>query len=385
MEDANLIVAFDTFFLARHFRNVGIYEYATNLLREFRKLPVKETGISVRYFIDPSYTDDSVDRQSALACEAFETRFLRYHRLWRLGLVHLAARSVDADMIFSPSPSLLRSGALPTVVTIHDAMPEKLPPEFLQKTRSLKIHFRRSAKLAYKVLTDSEHSKNDLVDVYNLRPEKVVVVYLGYDRDRFNSSPPDPVAQAVLLQRLGIHRPYILHHGMVQHRKNLGRLVRAYDLLLKHCPDTGMQLVLAGPLGKGSEAVCHLASSLNGKSKITFTGPLDGYSLSLLVKGASLCVIPSLYEGFCLPMVEAMACGIPTAVANCTSMPEISGGVLRYFDPLSVEDMTATMADILDNSELRAQLAKAGLQRAAAFGWDRCARETLQAFATPIM
>jgi len=282
-------------------------------------------------------------------------------------------------MVFTPSPNVLGPRALPFAVTIHDAMPERLPAEFLERAGSLKRDFRRSAKLASTILTDSEHSKNDLMEIYDLPAEKVKVVYLGYDRKRFNSSSPDRAAQATLLARLGIRPPYIVHHGMVQLRKNLGRLVKAYKILLSRRPDMGIQLVLAGPLGKGSQQVRELAGFVSRKGKVIFTGALENDDLALLVKGASLCVIPSLYEGFCLPMVEAMACGVPTIAANRTAIPEVSGVVLRYFDPLSEEEIAVTIQDVLDHSDLQRELARAGLKRTAEFSWHRCAKETLAA------
>jgi len=294
-------------------------------------------------------------------------------------LINTAAHRAGADMIFTPSPNVLTVGALPVAVTIHDAMPERLPAELIDKGLRLRIHFRRSAKLAYKILTDSEHSRKDLIDIYDLPTEKVSVAYLGYDRERFNSSPVDPRLQQSLLTSLGIRTPYILHHGMVQLRKNLGRLIKAYDILLNRRRINDLQLVLAGPFGKGADKVRKVASALSVNRNIIFTGTLDARDLAVLIKGATLCVIPSLYEGFCLPMVEAMACGVPTIVANSSCLPEVSGGVLRYFDPLSEEDMAATIEDVLDHSELQDDLVKHGLQRASEFSWRRCAEETLMA------
>jgi alpha-1,3-rhamnosyl/mannosyltransferase len=114
-----------------------------------------------------------------------------------------------------------------------------------------------------------------------------------------------------------------------------------------------------------------------GRGKVVLTGALRDRDLSLLLRGASLEVIPSLYEGFCLPMVEAMACGIPTIVAHGSCLPEISGGVLRYFDPYSVEEMTASMEAVLLSADLQAELAGRGRECAQKFSWDLCAEETL--------
>ncbi len=107
------------------------------------------------------------------------------------------------------------------------------------------------------------------------------------------------------------------------------------------------------------------------------TGALANTDLALLLKGAVLAVVPSLYEGFCLPMVEAMACGAPTVAANASCLPEVSGGVLEYFDPLSVEDMSDCMQRVLESEGLRKALSRKGRERARVFDWQRCAQETL--------
>jgi alpha-1,3-rhamnosyl/mannosyltransferase len=107
------------------------------------------------------------------------------------------------------------------------------------------------------------------------------------------------------------------------------------------------------------------------------TGSLSDHDLSLLLRGAALEAVPSLYEGFCLPMVEAMACGVPVIAANCSSLPEVSGGVLRYFDPGSVEEMAACMQDVLESANLRSEIAERGRARAQRFSWQQCAEETL--------
>jgi len=110
---------------------------------------------------------------------------------------------------------------------------------------------------------------------------------------------------------------------------------------------------------------------------VILTGALSDPDLSLLVRGASLEVIPSLYEGFCLPMVEAMACGTPTITANSSCLPEVSGGVLRYFNPNSVEDMAACMEMVVQSRDLQAELAERGREGAQKFSWELCAQETL--------
>src|SRR5262249_51522173 len=115
----------------------------------------------------------------------------------------------------------------------------------------------------------------------------------------------------------------------------------------------------------------------NECARVILTGPLEQPELVLLMKGASLAVFPSLYEGFCMPMVESMACGVPTIASSASCLPEISGSVLRYFNPESVEEMAACMEAVLVSSELRCQLSHEGQQRALMFDWERCAKETM--------
>jgi alpha-1,3-rhamnosyl/mannosyltransferase len=110
---------------------------------------------------------------------------------------------------------------------------------------------------------------------------------------------------------------------------------------------------------------------------VIFTHALSDDDLAILVKGARLAVVPSLYEGFCLPMVEAMACGVPTIVANSSCLPEISGSLLRYFDPRSVDEMAVCIDQALEDETLRNELAAKGLRRASDFDWEQCARETM--------
>jgi glycosyltransferase involved in cell wall biosynthesis len=371
-----LIIAFDTYFLADRFRNVGIYEYAKNLFEEFQRLTTNNGSIEIRYFVSGGY---SLTSKSSPGFEAINTQLLGWDRLWRRGLVSYAAMRAHADLIFSPSPLIVPLGVVPVAVTIHDAIPIRLSRHIAGNNRGLRMFTWVAARMSHRILTDSEHSKKDLVEIYNLSPEKVSVVHLGYDRATFNSSPVNPLSQSSRLERLGIQGPYVLHHGMVQKRKNLAKLIDAYAILLNRHIGLGYQLVLAGPYGFGSEEIRRMADDGVTRGKVIFTGPLPGDELAQLIKGASLCVIPSLYEGFCLPMVEAMACGVPTIASNSSCIPEISGGILRYFDPQSEEDMAATILAVLEHSDLQKQLVRDGLKRASQFSWRRCAEETLGA------
>jgi glycosyltransferase involved in cell wall biosynthesis len=245
-------------------------------------------------------------------------------------------------------------------------------------TLLLKFLLSRSARSSAAIITVSEHSRQDIVRICGVPPSKVHVVYEGYDRALFHDASPDPDDLKSLRAHFGIGRPYILHHGAVQPRKNLPRLIAAYAEMLAQNPKLDFDLVLAGPLAwQFEETVAAAKSACNGRGKVVLTGALSDQDLALLLRGAELEVVPSLYEGFCLPMVEAMACGVPTIAANSSCLPEISGGVLHYFDPCSVREMSACMEEVLRSSALRAELAGRGKERASQFSWKLCAQQTL--------
>jgi len=182
-----------------------------------------------------------------------------------------------------------------------------------------------------------------------------------------------------------MQKPYILHHGVIQPRKNLVRLIEAHQLLLSRRRDLELDLVLAGPWGWKHEKVCEAAKRCSSKrAQVVMAGMLDDDDLALLLKGATLVAIPSLYEGFCLPMVEAMACGIPTVVSNNSCFPEISGNALVYFDPLSIEDIADKIESVLFDSQVRERISRRGIERATEFSWECCGRETLNVVARAV-
>jgi glycosyltransferase involved in cell wall biosynthesis len=279
-------------------------------------------------------------------------------------------------LLFSPTPNVVPLGVIPVVATVADVTPLKLPPQLMGSNYAMRAFSYIAARLSRKIITLSECSKRDIVELYRVPPEKVSVIYCGYDDKFYNATPPDEEVLLPLLKRFRIRQPYIFHHGTIQPRKNFQRLIEAYGLALENNRNLDVQLVLAGSFGWQHEAIIRAGSQLKGRGQVIFTGSLSETELSTLLKCSIASVVPSLYEGFCLPLVEAMACGVPTIAANSSCLPEISGGVLRYFDPLSVEDMAVRINELLEDRSLRNQLAAAGARRANEFSWVRCAQET---------
>jgi glycosyltransferase involved in cell wall biosynthesis len=284
-----------------------------------------------------------------------------------------------ADVVFNPAgTSLPIKGLVPTVTTIHDLTPVVMPFYSKRIASLLKFQLRWAARFSTAIITVSECSRKDIVKICGVPESRIKVIYESHDRLLFNESPADLDLRKTLLARLAIEKPYVLHHGAIQPRKNLKRLIEAYRMMLLRNRNLDFDLVLAGPLAwQFEETVAVARNNAGSRGRVVVAGPLNDADLAVLIKGASLEVIPSLYEGFCLPLVEAMACGVPTIASNNSCLPEISGGVLRYFDPQSIEEMSACMEDVLEDPALMAELLTKGKARAQDFDWQRCAEETL--------
>lgn len=369
-------IAFDSAALNPKYENHGIQVYARKLLTALKSVAPRHE-MEIRPFI--SRTEDCGSFEERAGFRPRKTSLLQFDRLWRYGGAPVAALLDGADVLFSPNgASLCLNPLIPTVTTIHDLTPMVMPHFSRRIAFLLKTLVMHSARTSAAIITVSEHSRRDIVRVCSVPASRVHVVYEGYDRAIFHDSKPDPVALESLLSRWAVKRPYILHHGAVQPRKNLTRLVAAYRMMLEQNHGMDFELVLAGPLAWQYEEIVEAARETAGKrGRVVMTGAISDQDLSLLLRGAALEVIPSLYEGFCLPMIEAMACGVPTIAADNSCLPEVSGGVLRYFDPFSVQAVCKCMTEVLQSNDLQAELAGKGKERAARFSWELCAEQTL--------
>jgi glycosyltransferase involved in cell wall biosynthesis len=372
-------IAIDSWTLASRFRCQGTYVYTQNLLREFKNMACNGSGLRFSLFASNRNGNDAVRIAPSENFGLHPSSLLDHDRMWRLGGAGFSAAHSHADVLFIPTAATLPIGPVPAVCTIHDMTPLTMPTHSSKVTAMQQMFFRGCARFSQAIITPSEHSKKDIVTLLGVPEEKVTVIYEACDRAIFNSAPVDETALASLHLRLGIKKPYLIHHGTIQPRKNLKRLIEAFRLMLARDSNLDFDLVLAGQLGWASDEIVDAATSSRGSTgRVILTGVLADADLALLIKGASLAVIPSLYEGFSLPMVEAMACGVPTVASQTSCLPEISGNALSYFDPLSVEDMAQCMRSVLCNAQLSQRLRQDGMARAQEFSWERCARETLK-------
>ena len=370
-------IAVDSWTLASRFRCQGTYVYTQNLIREFKRLARQDPSVSFSLFASGRNGNDAIHIAPEERFELCSSLLLDHDRLWRFGGAGLSASRSHADVMFIPTAATLPVGRVPAVCTIHDVTPITMPSHSAKVSAIQRFLLRGCAQLSRMIITSSECSKRDIVALLGVPEKKVAVIHDGCDHALFNAESPDDAALATLHRRLGIGRPYLLHHGTIQPRKNLKRLIAAFDQMTSHHADLDFDLVLAGQMGWASDEIVNAASRSRGRGKVILAGVLGDSDLALLIKGATLAVVPSLYEGFSLPMVEAMACGVPTIASRTSCLPEISGNALTYFDPLSIEDMASCMHAVLCNSELSSSLRQRGIDRARGFTWERCARETL--------
>lgn len=259
-----------------------------------------------------------------------------------------------------------------TVVTVHDMVLHAHPETMRDRTRTLLwLRLNGSMRRADRIVTDSVFSKQEIAKYYPAYAHKVDVVPCGVDTKRFH-----PVANRVQIDRikekLGIAGDYFLYVGTLEPRKNLVRLIQAYEILC-HRHNDMPKLVLAGGKGWQYDAVFAAAARFCEKGQIRFVDYVPAPFLAALYAGAAAFVFPSLYEGFGLPPLEAMACGTPVIVSNAASLPEVVGDAALQIDPGSAEEIAKAMQTILDDTGMRQQMRQRGLARAEMFTWDAAA------------
>jgi glycosyltransferase involved in cell wall biosynthesis len=268
----------------------------------------------------------------------------------------------------------------PVVVSIHDLSFEHLPQTFKWRSRKqLRITVRRSAREAAQVIALSKHARQDLIETYGLPPEKVTAIPLAA-ADHFRPINDDEELQRVR-QTYGIVGEYILSVGAIQPRKNLSRLVEAYSRLRRATPEGNLpKLVLAGKCSWLYEETLRIIRELQVSDSVILTGYVPDSDLPGLYSGALCFVYPSYFEGFGLPPLEAMKCGVPVIVGNQTSLPEVVGDAGLLVDPFDAEAIAGAIDRVIHDSNLRAELGRKGLAHAQLFDWRETARQTLQVY-----
>ncbi|PDV99075.1 glycosyltransferase family 4 protein [Candidatus Chloroploca asiatica] len=293
--------------------------------------------------------------------------------------VSVAAARLGLDVIHDPNgvaPFLGPALGVRRVVTIHDAVPFRFPA---QHNRLDNWRFRMmlplAARCADAVITVSASARQDLAHFLRLHEHKI---YLTGEAAGSEFAPASPEAVAAVLTRLGVQQPYLLYLGGLNGRKNVERLLAAFAEVRRAHP--ALTLVIVGKRQWRAEGIEVALAQYELEPYVRFTGYLPDADVPLLYSGATAFVFPSLYEGFGLPVLEAMACGAPVVTSNVSSLPEVAGDAALLVDPCDTAAIAAAIRRIIEEPGLAERLRTRGLARAAQFSWERTAEETLAVY-----
>jgi glycosyltransferase involved in cell wall biosynthesis len=278
----------------------------------------------------------------------------------------------DADLFHATEHLLLPFQTIPTVLTVHDLIFRHLPADHKPLNRwYLNLAMPLYCCRATHVIVVSEHTRRDLITTYGLAPERVTTVYEAA-APQFCPQPAEEVA--VVRARHGLPDRYVLFVGTIEPRKNLSRLLAAFEVV--HAEGLTDGLVMAGRRGWLCGDFFARLEESPARDAVVFPGYVPDEDLPALYAGAQALVLPSVYEGFGLPVLEAMACGTPVAASNAASIPEVGAEAALYFDPLDVGAITGALRLLLRDADLQDEMRERGLLRAAEFSWQRAAAET---------
>ena len=297
-------------------------------------------------------------------------------------------RQLGAAVYHSPYYLMPYLPGVPSVVTCYDLIP-LIYPQYFSATQRLifRVAHMLAVRTARRVLAISEASKTDLLRTFGIDTARVVVTPLAAD-SHFTPQPAESIT--AVRRKYALPEHYVLYFGSNKPHKNLTGLVKAWGLRNAECRRSppkpggaGMHnagLVIGGHWDRRYTEAQEAVEESGLKNEVKFIGPVDDADLPALYSGALLFVFPSLYEGFGLPALEAMACGTPVACSNTSSLPEVVGDAGLTFDPQHVEAIADSLGRALGDPDLLADLRRRGLQRAAQFTWERVARQTLDVY-----
>ena len=359
--------AVDAHAIGRHL--TGNEVYIRSLLRSFAELDR----------VSEFYAYISAKDARSWIPKHFETRFVSANPWSRLGwdLGRLVRR--DRPDLLHVQYTAPLNVAVPVIVTVHDVSFLENPEYFrISRRLQLRLTVARTVEIAERVLTVSNYSRDAILRNYDISPEKVCVVpnaaspeFRVIGRDRAVSS---------VQKRWGFSEPFVFSVGDIQPRKNQIGLIRAFAAMIANRPSLRHHLVLTGKETWFAPRVHQEALNSGFADRIHFTGFVTDDELLHLYNACDCFVFPSFYEGFGMPILEAMACGRAVTCSNTSAMPEVADGAGLLFDPLKPESIRRCMEDILFDAELKARQERLGVQRAAHFNWRKSARATLDIY-----
>jgi glycosyltransferase involved in cell wall biosynthesis len=379
-------------------QGAGIGRFTRELIRAFLSLdsmgvPSHEyilfaaTGGLPRSITEPRLayvTQPAITRH--LKFEICNLRFLSddwLHRIWHRARLPIPIETAigRVDLFHEPDfvlpPTLPRT---PTVLTVHDLTFVRDPESaFPRLRRYLNCVVPRSVARATHVLADSAATKNDLVELFHTSPDKITVLYGGVDARFAPVRDPERLAAVRAKYNIGLD-PFILGIGTIQPRKNFRRLVQAFSHLRPPAFASDLKLVIAGGKGWLYDDIFAEVKRLGLEGCVLFPGFVDDDDLPTLYSAAEMLAFPSIYEGFGLPILEAMACGTPVVTSVTSSLPELAGDAALLVEPTDVDAIAAALRRLLQEANLRHRLVAAGFDQARKFTWEKAAAQLLEIY-----
>ncbi len=345
---------------------VGVSVYTIQMLNYFHSQASAQTQFIVYLRAKPQ---DELPKQTSFFTYKVVWGPLMWSQLFLpLSLWVSKLQGIKLHVFFSPAHYIPRNCPVKTVVTLHDLSYLYFPDEFLKKDLyQLKNWTEYAVQKSVKIIAVSKTTKKDIMHEYSIPERKIEVIYNGYENgfSQPNILPPTP---------------YFLSIGTIQPRKNLSLLIRAFATFHSNHPE--YKLIIAGKKGWLYEKIFDEVKQHHLNDAVQFPGYVSDTEKSALYSGAKAYILPSLYEGFGIPLLEAMAHSCPVISSFSSSLPEVGGEACLYFDPTRSEDLVEKMECIVNDTVLAKKLVNAGRKRIEAFSWEKAGRETLELLQT---
>jgi len=368
-------IGIDGRYIQDHFPGIGRYTYS--LVRVLASLATNDTLVILH---NPALPNSRYDL-AALArypnVELVHADLPTLSLAEQLRLPSLISK-LSLDILHSPYYVKPYRLPIPSILTLYDTIPTRYPAYYPRHTRLfIRLLKRLALRSVAHCIAISENTKADFVRHYGVVPERITAIPLAVD-DHFR--PVEPATIAAVRTRYRLPPDYVLYLGINKPHKNLVRLIDALSWITHH--GSRITLIIAGAWDPRYPEPRRRVEALGLESVVRFLGPVPEEDLPALYSGAIAFVFPSLYEGFGLPVLEAMACGVPVACSNTSSLPEIVGEAALTFDPMDVQAIAAALSRLLNDASLRAELRQRSLERARCFSWAETARRTLKVYQT---
>jgi glycosyltransferase involved in cell wall biosynthesis len=352
-------------------RRAGLGRYAENLARTL--LPL--LGDELAFFYNREAGIEPLPGLEGVPAATVNLGYKPWRMLvWlaQVGRIGFNRRIPGATLFHATEHLLLPLRGTPTVLTVHDLIFRRYPAHHKRLNRwylnaSMPLFCRRAGHL----IAVSEQSKRDVIEAYGISPDKITVIYEAAD-PRFCPQPVEIVAD--VRARYGLPDRYLLFVGTIEPRKNLGRILTAFERL--HAAGLTDALVIVGKRGWLYDDFFTRVEGSPAKQAVIFPGFIPDADLPAVYAGSQALAFPSEFEGFGLPVLEAMACGTPVVCSNTSSLPEVAHNAALLIDPLDVDALTDALRRVLSDPALAANLRARGLTQAARFSWARAAEET---------